>query len=200
MMESKLINIGREILITCWRNALPVFFSADLVDVVFETRILSVKDDNVLLINNVPLNYISKVAQSQKFVLQAKMLNISSRLITTDGKDILFSIKDSVIKQDLRKSERVYFDVDEHMTCEFINPFDNKTVLSKQVLDMSSDGIAIKNHYNSKLFEKDLKITGFKILINGNLYMQKQVEVIYKQTLWDFSKKLRTKIGLKFLD
>lgn len=199
MMESKLITIGREILINCWKNALPVFFSSDLVDVVFETRILNVKDDNVVLINNVPLNYINKVAQSQKFVLQAKMLNISSSLIVSDGKDIVFSIKDSIIKQDLRQSERVYFNIDEHITCEFINPFDNKTVLSKQVLDMSSDGIAIKNHYNSKLFEPELKITGLKILINGNLYMQKHVEVIYKQTLWDFSKKLRTKIGLKFL-
>jgi len=187
-----------EVLQQCMNEKTPVTFASTNVDIVFQTYILEVTNDHVSLQNRVPPEYISKTVESESFSLQANMLRFSSTKIESDGENILFPFGELTEIEETRQTERFPFTMDEQVVCEIKNPYDRETILSKQVLDMSSSGLSIRSPKPSKLFIAGTKFDKIRILIDGEVYTQTPATVVYSRKLFDLSGALRVQVGLKF--
>ncbi len=187
-----------ETLQQCMSERTPVTFASENVDIVFQTYILEVTNDHVSLQNRVPPEYIGKTTESKNFSLQANMLRFSSSKIESDGENILFPFGELSEIEETRQTERFPFTMDEHVICEIKNPYDQETILSKHVLDMSSSGLSIRSPKPSKLFLAGTKFDKIKVLIDGELYSQTPATVVYSRKLLDLSGKVRVQVGLKF--
>ena len=72
-------------------NKAPVFLSTDDVDIVFQTTILSMTDDKLVLENRVPIEHITRFVESKKFFIQAQLLRLEADRIESNGQNIVFS-------------------------------------------------------------------------------------------------------------
>ncbi len=174
-----------------------VYFSAADLDVVFQTRVLSVAPNHVVLANHVTLEYIRAVAAAKNFFLQCQMVRFAADQISTDGVNILFPLTSLTAIEETRQSQRFPFEPEEHVICEFTNPFDGVTKLTKGVMDMSASGLSLRTHA-SKLFKPGLLIPEIKVTIDGAPYTKTAGSVVYRRKLMDMKGKLRMQVGLKF--
>lgn len=174
-----------------------VYFSAEGVDVVFQTQLMSVAANHVVLANYVTLDHIRSVVNSKKFFLQCQMVRFAADQVSTDGVNILFPLTSLTAIEETRQSQRFPFEPEEHVTCEFINPVDGKTKLVKGVMDMSATGLSLRTRA-SQLFKPGLSIPEIKVTIDGAPYTKTAGTVVYRRKLMDMKGKLRMQVGLKF--
>lgn len=176
----------------------PVFFSGDGLDVTFQTYILSVTDDEIWLENRVPPEHISKFIHSKNFALLVSMVRFQAKRLDNDGQNLRFPLtKDSLIEE-TRGSERYSFSSDEHVICEFLNPFDHETRLSKTVIDMSATGLSIRTTLESQLFRPGNVLPELQVLIDGEPYTRGRGRIVYTRKLMDLRGGLRLQVGIKF--
>ncbi|SMF21970.1 hypothetical protein [Pseudobacteriovorax antillogorgiicola] len=175
----------------------PIFLSTDDVDVVFQTTILSVEGQHLILDNKVPPEHISRVVASKKFYLQVQMLRMETSNIHSDGAHIIFPLANLNEIEDNRGAKRFFFEGDD-VFLEVINPFDQETVLKKSVMDISTTGISIKSPMKSRLYEPGTRFTDMKILVNGEIYNRADGEVIYNRRFLDLRGKYYYQVGLRF--
>jgi hypothetical protein len=185
------------VLKSCLDNNSLVIFSGDGTDVVFQTDILEIEKDYVALTNKVPPEYITKIVNSKSFGLQAQMMRFTSAKIDSDGERILFPLKDLKVIEETRGAERFPFTAEEHVVCELLNPYDQKTILTKSVLDMSATGFSIRSASASQLFRPGLLFKQTKVLIDGESYKKSAARVVYHRKLFDHKGKLRVQVGFK---
>lgn len=181
------------------RSRTPAYFSGDGVDATFETRIIGCTDTYLSLLNRVPPTFISPVTKSHKFFLQCQMYKFEAGEIDTDGVNIHFPIKGLSSLEGTRLAERFPFAKEEKVVCQFTNPFDQETIITKRVIDMSATGLSIRTPSDGKLFQAGLHIPELKVLIDGRPYARSSARVVYSRRLLDFSGSMRLQVGLQFL-
>lgn len=191
-------SVGFGVLKDCAEKRSPVFFSADNVDIVFQTYILKAEKDHILLQNRVPPAHIKNVITSQKFFLQCQMMRFFSEKIASDGVNIVFPLESLMAIEETRQAKRFPFDADERVVVEILNPFDKETLLVKSVMDMSSHGLSIKSRYASDLFVPGTELRDMRILIDGNLYHTISGKVVYRRKFLSLDGKSYNQIGLQF--
>ncbi len=192
-LDSENLRLLRE----CADNRRSVFFSGSGVDVVFQTHIVGIENEQVKLHNAVPPSYISRLWHSQQFYLQAKMTRFSGARITTDGEHIIFPVESLQIIEETRESQRFPFEPEERVVCELLNPFDRETWISKAVMDMSASGLSIATRHASQLFRRGTHFDHMKVVIDGEPYAVTSGTVMYVRKLLDNQGKLQAQVGFK---
>lgn len=188
----------KEILRQCCARKTPVFFAADGVDVLFETSILSVIDDGVMLANNIPPEYITRTIGAQRFSVQAQMVQLVSENIHSDGVNIVFPFRTLKAMEETRQTERVTFSPGEKVTVEMVNPLDHETVLTKSVIDLSDAGLSIRTTPQSQLYQPGLFFDDMKIYVNGKLKQKAGGRVVYQRLFLNQSGKRFRQVGFRF--
>lgn len=184
-------------LIECSERKGTVYFASDKADIVFQTLILTVKNDQIALKNKVPPKYIRDVMSSKEFYVQFEMARFIANSVTTDGENIIFPLKDLMQVDETREAERFPFDQEESVICELLNPYDKKTVLTKSVMDMSSAGLSIRTNFPSKLFSPNTFFDSIRVTIDGELYKAASGRVVYSRKLLDMRGKLKVQVGFQ---
>ncbi len=192
--KSKAFDILSEVL----AQKAPVLFSGDGIDVTFQTHILAVAKDHVVLENRVKPRFINQVWKSKQFALQARMVRFGSNSISSDGEHIIFPLKENSIIEETRQAERFSFTADERVISEILNPFDGETRLSKSVMDMSATGLSLRTTFESRLFKQGTFLPSIRVLIDGEPYVQGPGRVVYNRKLIDLSGQMRLQVGIKF--
>ena len=187
-----------DMLLSHIRQRSSVFFSAEGLDITFETGMIEVEDSCLVLENRVKPEYINAVCSATQFLLQCRMIRFGSASIKTDGEHILFPLSQKSIIEETRTTERFPFTAEERVICEILNPFDGETKLSKSVMDMSATGLSIRTSYDSKLFQPGTLFKSMRVLIDGEPYSQNPGRVVYGRKLLDLKGKLRLQVGIKF--
>jgi hypothetical protein len=175
-----------------------VFFSGDGTNVTFQSRLIEVNEDSIKLENTVIPKYIRDLLGSKHYSLMVQMIRFQADKLNTDGVNLIFPLKEDSVIQETRGSERFVFSADERVVCEFMNPFDEETRLTKSVMDMSATGLSIRTTYDSKLFERGTRFPQLRVLIDGELYTQTTGSVVYTRRLLDLHGHLRLQVGIKF--
>ena len=188
----------KKALADAFKQQSPVFFSTDKIDITFQTNILKIADDNIVLENTVPPKHITNVAHSENFYIQTLMVQYHSNRIKTDGQNIIFPLKNMEVMRETRESKRVDFTKEENVTCELLNPFDKETIHTKNVMDMSATGLSIVTQFQSKLFEPGTFFPELRILIDEQPYSKTSGTVVYTKKIIDDLGKLKTQVGIKF--
>lgn len=181
------------------RKGAATMVSGDNLDISFAARVLGVHGDTLTIANTVPFDLISRFANSKNFTLLVELLRIRSDKVTSDGKNMIFRAETVDSVGDTRSDERFTFASDENVRCEFTNPADNETQLSKQVLDMSASGFSLKTFPGSTLFQPGTEIPGMRILIGNKLYSTRNAVSVYQRKFMDEDGKMYQQAGFKFL-
>ena len=175
-----------------------VYLSGSGCDVSFQTTILKVEEDRVVLMNSVPPEMVSQLWKSEKFMLQVNMARFAADRIESDGVNIVFHIKSLKLIEETRASERFSFTAEERVVCEFLNPFDQETWISKSVMDMSSTGLSVSASMVSCLFKEGVHFDTMKIVIDGEPYTVTSGTVVYVRKVMETKGKMRAQVGFKF--
>ena len=175
----------------------PIFLSANKVPIVFQTRVICIEGQHVILENKIPPDHIRDVVESTRFNLQIQMFRLETNKIYSDGVRIIFPLANLNEIEDNRGAKRFLFET-EDVFIEVLNPFDQETVLKKIVLDISTSGISIKSPVLSKLYEPGTKFENMKIIVNGETYNRANGEVIYNRKFLDLQGKYYYQVGLRF--
>lgn len=176
----------------------PAYFSAEGLDVIFQTNLLDVSNTQVLFENTVTPEYITRVAESKSFFLQIMMVKFQTESISTDGCHIIFPLKGTSIIKETRTSERFTFSQSDNVICEILNPFDGQTKLKRNVLDMSAEGISIQTPYESKLFKPGVKFPDISITIDNKAHQKTAGVIIYNKKLMNIKGQTQLQVGIKF--
>ena len=192
--KSKAFEILSEVL----AQKAPVLFSGDGLNITFQTHILAVAKDHVVLENRVKPRFINQVSKSKQFGLQARMVRFGSNSISSDGEHIIFPLKENSIIEETRQAERFSFTADERVISEILNPFDGETRLSKSVMDMSATGLSLRTTFESNLFKQGTFLPSIRVLIDGEPYVQGPGRVVYNRKLIDLTGQMRLQVGVKF--
>jgi hypothetical protein len=177
-----------------------VFFSAEGLDILFQTFVMAVKNDSVVLKNPVDPALITTVVRATRFFMQCQMIQFVSDEIASDGVNIVFPLHSLKEIEETRLAQRFPFDSHEQVTVKFFNPFDGETLLTKTVMDMSATGLSIHTPFSSSLFEPGRKLKGVRILIDNEPYNHVDAEVVYKRRLYTRFGKMHVQVGLKFIE
>lgn len=189
---------SREILDAALARKQTVLVSSSGLDITFQSFVLAVESDHLLLQNRIPPKYIRAFAAGDRFGLQAGMVRFQSDAIRSDGEHIVFPLKEDSVIEETRQAERFAFNADERVVAEILNPFDEETCISKSVMDMSATGLSLRTILESKLFKPDTQLPSIRVLIGGELYMQATGRIVYRRKLMDLSGQMRLQVGIKF--
>lgn len=177
----------------------PVFFSANNINITFESRIKKVlTGDALILVNTVDPSYISAVVSSEKFFLHVNMLRFESDEIESDGKNIIFPLKYDDAIENSRTTERYSFSREEKVICEILNPIDRQTLLKKRVMDMSSTGLCLSTHIESALFQPGTFFDELKVTIERDSFFKSSGTVIYVRKYMNLEGRIHNQVGIKF--
>lgn len=177
---------------------IPVLFSGDGLAITFQTHLLNVDKERVMLENRVLPRFIRRVAGSKAYSLQARMVRFQADHIETDGEHIIFPLGENSLIEETRQAERFSFAAEERVIVEILNPYDGETRLSKAVMDMSATGLSLSTTFESELFRPETFLPSLRVMIDGELYTQARGRVVYNRKLLDLAGQLRTQVGIKF--
>jgi hypothetical protein len=189
----------QSILKECKASRTPVFISSNGLDIAFQTVIQSVEGSSVILENMVRPQYIARFTKGDKFFLQCKMLRFQSSDVKPKGSLMAFGVQENSLMEETRQSERFMFSADEKVIAEIINPFDQKTVLRRHVMDMSATGLSLRVNAGTKPFAAGMSLPQVKVAIDGKHWTTAHAEVVYNRKFLDLQGHLRVQVGLKFL-
>jgi len=189
----------QSVLIECKKSRIPVFISSTGLDVSFQTGIRDLADNTIILENKVRPEYITNFAKGKKFFLQCKMLRLESNVVKPRGTFMAFEIQENSVAEDTRQSERFMFTPEEKVIAEITNPFDEKTILRRPVMDMSATGLSLRINQGTKPFLPGSIIRSVRVTIDGKLWTSAEAEVVYNRKFLDLDGMLRIQVGLKFL-
>lgn len=175
-----------------------MLFSAEAWPIVYQAQIINVQPNSVTLSNKVPYTHIADVMQRKRFGLQCKMTRFSSRRVDSDGENMVFVFSELEEIEETRQSERFPFEHEEKVICEIRNPVDQKTILSREILDMSATGLSLRCAKPSALFRPGRYFPELRVIINGQIYQNTSGTVVYTRQMMDLNAKLRVQVGMKF--
>ena len=175
----------------------PILLSGDGVNIAFQTEILEIKGQHLLIKNRIPPEHITNLVRSKKFILQIEMLRMECLKIHSDGSHIIFPLANLDEIEDNRKAERFFLSQkDVHL--EVKNPYDKETILRKSIIDLSNTGVSIKSPVNSKLYAPGTQFTDMNILVDGKVYSTATGQVVYSRRFLDIKGKYYYQIGFRF--
>ena len=178
---------------------ISVFLSSDTVPITFETKIISLSDNKLSLINTIVPCYIKDFMKSTRFSLLMNEHRLSTDRILSDGKYIQILIPESFDNGNLREEERLICTDHEDYFCEFTNPIDQITVLKKPIIDLSKSGLSIKNNAEKYLFYPGIQLSGLRIFIHNKLRGVHNGHIVYQRQLLNIRGYMSVQIGIKFL-
>ena len=181
------------------REKTTTYISCNNIPILFQAEISKISEDSIYLKNPISYNIISKFRNSKEFSIKISLLNLIVDNITTTGNELKLFIKKIINIKNLRQYERFFFSIEDNATCEILNPYDNMTVLTKKVIEMSQGGLSIQNETDSKLFSPGQIFKNIKLSINDKLDKTRNIEIIYSQTLQLLSGKTIKQTGCKFI-
>jgi hypothetical protein len=184
----------------CLARKGSVLLSSDSLNAIFQSHILEVNQDQILVANTIPPDYIGQFITGNHFYLQAGLTRFISGEIDSDGKNIVFRMSKFKEINDLRNQMRIPFEAHEEVMFEIVNPYDNETIIKKPIIEMSSSGLSIRTTTNSKLFEPDTVFPVMRVLISGKTYLQGEAKVVYKRAFFSHTGKQCYQIGMMFLN
>lgn len=187
------------VLIECMKTKTPVFVSSSGLDISFQTIIKDLKDDTIILENKVRPEYIARFAGGAKFFLQCKMVRLQSTKVSPRGAFMAFDVQENSVLENTRQSERFMFTPDEKVIAEIVNPFENRTILKRPVMDMSATGLSLRINHPTKPFSPGVALANVRVTIDGKEWTKAQAEVVYNRKFLDLEGALRVQVGLKFL-
>lgn len=187
-----------EILMSACQQKLPILFSGNSLPITFQSYLLEVHPDKVVIENRVKPIWIKQMLACTQWMLQANMIRFTTDHISSDGQNILFTLKENAMIEETRQAERFSFSAEECVVCDILNPFDMETRISKTVMDMSATGLSLRTNFASELFRSGVQLPEIRVLINGASYTQTAASVVYNRRLVDLSGRLRYQVGLKF--
>ena len=175
------------------------YISGDKLGARFQTQLLSVDGDQLTLKNTVLPQFLNKFLSSSSFYLQLAKLSFKSSSIASNGKDIVFKLEGTDLIKRTRKQERFEFNPKHKAYCLFRNPYDDNTLLKKDIIDLSENGLSLVTFAASKLFVIGLKIEDIKVYLDGKLIKElPAAKVRYTRIMVDITGKHRMQIGFVF--
>src|SRR5688572_16092707 len=109
---------SREALTESLRLKTPILFSGDALGITFQTFILAVEEDRLVLENRVKPRYVRQLMRSKQFAVQARMIRFGSDRVSSDGEHVVFGLKEDSVIEETRQSERFSFTADERVVSE----------------------------------------------------------------------------------
>lgn len=174
-----------------------VYLSGSSLDISFQTKVLMIESEKLVLKNVVPPEFIKQLWASKQFTLQAKMTRFSSDHVESDGLNIVFHIQSLDIIEETRTAPRFLFEPEERVICELLNPYDRETWLAKSVLDMSASGLSISCGVASELFAQGTRFDTIRVVIDGEPYTVTSGTVVHVRKLLEVNGKMRAQVGFK---
>lgn len=110
-----------------------------------------------------------------------------------------FDVQENSVLENTRQSERFMFTPDEKVIAEIVNPFENRTILKRPVMDMSATGLSLRINHPTKPFSPGVALANVRVTIDGKEWTKAQAEVVYNRKFLDLEGALRVQVGLKFL-
>ena len=176
----------------------PIFFTSSGLDITFQSHVIEFNDKYIIIKNTVKPQYIRNFVQSDKFNIRIQMVLFESSTIETDGVDIKFPLSNAIVIEDIRQSVRVSFRDRDNVYCQIKNPFDNETIITKSIMDLSESGMSLCTDFSSKLFESGVHFNNLTLFVHGHEYENQTGEVVYKRKFMDTNGKIRLQVGIKF--
>ena len=190
----------RKIIYDTWQDKRYVYLTGDGLDIRFQTRIIDVQDNHLVLNNSVTPQYLKQFLKSRNFYMQIFLLSFKADSIDTDGKNILISLKKTISFIESRHNIRREFFPHSKEFCQFINPLDNSTLLRKLLMDLSEDGFSLVSLVETKLFSLGLVLKDIEFFVDKkDKRMIRSAEVKHIKTLVDINGKRHTQVGFAFL-
>lgn len=177
-----------------------VLFSANSMNAAFQTHIVSIQENNLIIANTIPAEQISQIVKSSKFFVQLDMIRCVSEEIHSDGVNIVFPLDRLRVLEDNRGSPRRMLKEKEKAVVRFINPIDKVTVLEKPILDISATGLSFSNQQQSLLYSKGREIDALDVILGNKKTHYEKASIIYNRTLFDEAGKSHVQVGLQFFN
>ncbi|MEZ4743272.1 MAG: hypothetical protein R3B45_12645 [Bdellovibrionota bacterium] len=176
----------------------PIYLSADALDISFQTKIIKIADNHLVLKNTITPEYIKTFMSSTHYFFQVSMLRHQCDKIKSDGAHIIYPISEQSLIKDERQSERFSFTAAENVVCEILNPYDQVTRITKQILDMSAYGLSFQTTYASNLIQAGAHLDEIRVMIDGEPYKITSGEIVYQRKLMNLRGQIRIQAGVKF--
>lgn len=177
-----------------------VMVSSENLEYSFSTYIISQdKDGRLLLKNTVPIDYIHDTIGCQDFKLTFGDVNLSTSLLPGDGVNFVFHTEQVECLQTSRKSLRKFFYLDDKGYIEQVNPFDQKTLIRKKLINLSEGGLSFEINYSGLLFYPGQEFSLVKIFINSKLVDTKSYRVLYIKKFFNMESHMKYFVGGCFI-
>lgn len=174
-----------------------VFLSAEPFETVFETKIIGLDEQHLILKNTISFDAITYFLSRPSFRLSVLSASLLSPKITSNGKDILFPIENQAYFESFKHLSGICILGKDDWEFECINPIDETTKLTKKILELSEIELSFQSEDFSMLFEPDLMLEAIKIFKHKKLIKQTKGQVLYKKLLIKSNGLQMSQIGVK---
>ena len=172
---------------------------ANKVEGVFPTEVIGVKGPYLVLKNKIPPEYILDVMDSEAFVLNTNLGVMHAKSLVSGGRNILFRYHDPDLVSNLRKHRRYSFAANENVYLKIRNPYDQKTILKKGIMDLSKSGLSYRSPIWSHIQHVGLVVEGC-VYIDGNPFKKVEAQNVYVRKVIEWGYDEWYQVGIKFLE
>ena len=174
------------------------FLSALGYELTFETIVLALDKDGVVLRNTIPFSHVKIMAEKHSFVLQCQKMRIVSSRIQNDGVNIVLPFDSVNVLEENRDEERFSFRENDDVYVKFVNPFDDETILTRPILDLSSSGLSFRVINKSLLFKAQNRIEKLMVFRDGVCTRTAAGKIVYARNYIDLIGRQYCQVGVHF--
>jgi hypothetical protein len=180
------------------RDKSPVLFAATGLNVGFQSYIIKSSETEITIANTIPPEYITRLVAAKSFTMQLDMSLLSSQKIKSDGVNIVIPRDTLELISDHRRSTRRLLTTKNEAFIELINPIDNRTVLRKNLIDISEHGLSFRNLNNSLLFQAEQVLQKLTVKLKDKNLFYQGAKVVYNRRFFTAEGRSFYQVGLEF--
>jgi hypothetical protein len=202
-MTSRL-KIGREEMIEILKVAAsrdePAVLTPKGLAASFFCPILSVSEEEVIVLSPIPPEMAEKVVSSPGFVLFCRSYKIEADKLSPKGKGLVFSIPREAELSQGRNDERVYAEGSNDNYILIKHPYDKGTEIKRQLIDTSKGGFSFRARKITSLIQTGRVLNGVRIFIDGSLVSTRNGKIVYVTRIIDSLGSSSFQVGVKFTE
>ena len=174
------------------------YLSPSDYELTFETVMVEVSSDKIILKNTIPFQHIAQVTQSKDFTLQFGKDRFKAKNLTSDGIHLVMEMEPLDAEETMRHEPREVPSDDAKMVVKILNPFDGETELLKPVLDLSASGMSLRTRNESRLFSEGVHLPLLEITLNGKSHRKEKGTIVYVRPYLNIAHEKYCQVGIRF--
>ncbi len=175
-----------EIFSSAFKEKRVLTLSPEGKEISFLFQIKDLTEEKITIPNVFPLTLAKEMSEVESFSISFREYIFNHIILEPYGINLRFNFPSEILQIEERKEQRDYLKPEEDMIVEIQHPYDKKTILRREVIDVSLQGLSFRSPTISALMQPGRIFSSVQVFRRGERVATYQGQVMYYRKMVDF--------------